>query len=136
MTKRRHRARRGAVPPGAWLAFLALAIQVLAPFFIAGDLALASTRTGTEDTIVICSALGAKAVPAPKREGNHHRHGILNGCPICTALAAGQSVTLPEPPTLPVPQTEAIVSLHATFGPSTSRFDAAAYNSRAPPSTA
>ena len=136
MTRRPHRATKGAAPSGTWLAFLALAMHVLVPFFVAGDFASASTRANLADTIVICTAYGTKTVPVSHQGESHHRHGLLNGCPICTALAAGQSVPLSEPPVLPLPQTEAIASLRAAASSRASSFSAAYYHSRAPPSIA
>jgi hypothetical protein len=133
MTKHQHRAREKATAPtGAWLAFLALAIQVLLPFFIANDVALASTQTDPDYTIVICSAFGAAKVPA-QQEGSHHRHGLLSGCPICTALTAGQAYTPGAPLTLPLPQTEAVVFLRVAYAPRAPSIATASYNSRAPP---
>src|SRR5258708_1038901 len=111
MTIRQRRTRKRVTPPGAWLAFLALAIQVLAPIFIADETALASTRAHTDSTTVICSASGRTTVPVQQDGSHHNHHGLLDGCPICTALAAGQAFTPALPLPLPRPQAEAVLFL-------------------------
>ena len=44
MTRGQHRTGRKALPQGIGLAFLALAVQVLLPFLVAYEIALASTE--------------------------------------------------------------------------------------------
>jgi hypothetical protein len=127
-----HRPRTNTMPTGIWLAFIALAVQVLVPLFIAGDFAQATTRTSPDNTIVICSALGTTRIPAPQ-ERSHHRHGLLNGCPICTALAAGHVYAPPAPIPLPIPQTAPTVPFHAVSGLSGTSARSVGYDSRAPP---
>lgn len=133
MARRQHRGVKRKAQSAVWLGFLALALQVLVPFFLDADLASAAERANSADTIVICSVYGTKTVLAPDQGGNHHRHGLLNGCPVCTALAAGQSIPLTEPPTLSLPQAEAIAALPKAAISRASQFSVAFYRSRAPP---
>jgi hypothetical protein len=130
MSGRRHRALR-KTPRGAVLAFLALALQVLLPFFVAAEIAHANAHG---DAAIICSALGPGAHEANGTTGD--RHGIAASCPICTALAAGQGFAPPPAPPLPLPTAlghsvvaVADTSARAALIPS-------AYRSRAPPSIA
>jgi hypothetical protein len=124
MSGRRHRALR-KTPRGAALAFLALAMQVLLPFFVAAEIAHANAPG---EAAIICSALGPGAHEANGTTGD--RHGIAASCPICTALAAGQAPPLPLPTALGHSVIAvADTSARAALIPS-------AYRSRAPPSIA
>jgi hypothetical protein len=92
MSLRRHRS-----PRGAWLAFLALAMQVLVPFFMAVEIARAEVPGGAA---VICSALGHET---HQGSGNATDHGLADHCSICTTLAAAQAFAPLATPPLPLP---------------------------------
>lgn len=124
-----------ARPAGAWLAFLALAIQILLPFLVAYEIGLASTPANAE-TITICHMPGATAALEPGADKDTHHARLCEGCPICTALAAGHAFTAAGPVALPLPQAAAIV-LHLTMQmPRAFASAAASYNPRAPPAIA
>lgn len=123
-----HRASRRAAPPGAWLAFLALAVQVLLPFLVAYEIALASSPAYAESDTFICSASGTHSVP-----NEHTRHGLSQHCSICMALAASQGFTAAMPVALPLPRGAGRVELYVVSTPRASALAAASYNSRAPP---
>ncbi len=136
MTRTRRRRRQGAAPAGAWLAFLAIAAQVLLPFLVAFEISLASSPAYADRTTFICSASRLAAPAAPKQDQRTTHHGLSDGCPICTALAAGQAFTATSPVLLSPPKaaaTDAPVQVPALRAPAVK---VASYNSRAPPSIA
>src|SRR5690242_6820414 len=95
MTRRRHRS-AGQAPRGAWLAFLAVAMQVLVPFFLMVEIARANEPGGAA---VICSSLGHDT---HEEGGNSADHGLAaHCCSICTALSAAQGFAAPA--ALPLP---------------------------------
>lgn len=118
-------------PRGTLLAFLAVAIQAMLPFFLAVELVRAS-NPAFADTIPICSSLGPAA---------HHDDGAADDhqggrCPICAAVAAAQSFTSPPAPLVPLRIACVRIALPTTDIPRLS-FDALpAYQSRAPPAIA
>jgi hypothetical protein len=134
MTRGHRRIKQRAVPQGTWLAFLALAVQVLLPFFLASEIALASAPAYAEGTTVICTASGSTTAPAP-HSANHASHRALSdGCPICIALAAAHAFTAAPPVALPLPQASSVFLLHAADAPRAFASTAASYNPRGPPS--
>jgi len=133
MTRGQHRVRRKAAPQGTWLAFLALAIQVLLPFFVAYEIALASTPAYAEGTTVICSASGSTASPAPHQVDHTAHHGVAGSCPLCIALAASQAFTAAAPVALPLPQAKSVILHNAVQAPRVFSGATLSYNSRAPP---
>jgi hypothetical protein len=135
--KRGHqRVKRTDVPQGTWLAFLALAVQVLLPFFVAYEIGLASTPAYAEGTTVICSASGSTTAPTPRSANHASHHTLSDGCPICIALAASHAFTTALPVALPLPQASSVILRHAADAPRTFASTAAFYNPRAPPSIA
>jgi DUF2946 family protein len=122
-------------PRGLWLAFLALAIQVLLPFLVGYEIALVSSPALAETT-VICSASGPATAPAgPANHAAHH--GLAaHACPLCIALASSQAFTTAAPVALPLPQGSAVTIAHRVVTLRTSVAPAASYNPRAPPSIA
>jgi hypothetical protein len=132
VTARRRRLPQTRPPRGAWLAFLALAIQVLLPFFLAVEIARANEPGST---VVICSALGAGAHHESNPSGSD-RHGSIGSCPICTALAAGHGFTAPPAPPQPLPVVGASVDLAATDAALVAPVAISFYQSRGPPSVA
>jgi hypothetical protein len=130
MRARRHRLPQTRPPRGAWLAFLAVALQVLLPFFIAVEIARADVP-GPD--AVICSALGS---------GAHHDGGTTNdhqsdgGCPICAAVAAGQSFTAPAPLAVPTPRVCDRVDLSVAPLRGIALLVSSPYQSRGPPTIA
>jgi hypothetical protein len=113
------------------LAFLALAIQAMLPFFLAVEIARAA-NPAYADTVVICSALGHH--DSNGTTGDHH--GIADGCPICTALAAGHGFTAPPATPLPLPVACGGVALAAPDATAAAFFATSSYRSRAPPTIA
>jgi DUF2946 family protein len=126
MTAQRHRHRNP--PRGTWLAFLALAIQAMLPFFLAVEIARAG-NPAYADSIPICSALGHRG--SGDTSGDHH--GIADGCPICTALAAGHAFTAPPATPLPLPVACAGIALSAPEASAAAVLATSSYQSRAPP---
>jgi len=64
MRRGRHPIRKGGAPPGVWLAFPAVAVQVLLRFLLAYEVALAVRQVYGDTTTVICSAFHAPTAPA------------------------------------------------------------------------
>ena len=129
MTRGSQRRTKRAAPQGAWLAFLAVAIQILLPFLVAYEITLASTPARAEGTAVICSS-----APASPQSDHAAHHGVAgHPCPICLASAASQAFTAAPPVALPLPRGAAIVFHVAAPETRTGRSFAAPYQSRAPP---
>jgi hypothetical protein len=128
--------RTRAVPEGTWLAFLALAVQVLLPFLVAYEIALASTPAYAEGTTVICSASSSTTIPAAHPVDHTAHHGLAAGCPLCIAAAAAHAFTAAPPVALPLPQARSVILHHAGVAPRPYASTAASYNPRAPPSIA
>lgn len=128
MTKHLHRAGKRAAPSGAWLAFLAVAVQVLLPFLVAYEIALVSSPAYAASSAIICSASDTHAAPA-----SHTQHGLSDRCPLCVALAANQSFTAATPITAPLPRTISGIARYSAPSHGASAFGVASYNSRAPP---
>ena len=129
MTRGRQRRTKRPAPQGTWLAFLALAVQILLPFLVAYEIALASTPARAEGTTVICEA-------APtSHQSDHAAHHCApdHPCPICLACAAAQAFTAAPPVALPLPRGgPVILSADTPVTPTVQSF-AAPYQSRAPP---
>ncbi len=121
---------RKTAPAGAWLAFLAIAIQVLLPFVVAYEIALVGSPAYADSLSSICSAHAQPEVPAGS--GQRH-HGPSGGCPICTAMAAAQAFTAPAPLVLPPPRAIGNDVPIAAVGSRPGAIGAAPYQSRAPP---
>jgi hypothetical protein len=136
MKKGHQRIKQRPAPQGTWLAFLALAVQVLLPFFVASEIALASAPAYAEGTTVICSASGSTTAPASNSANHASHHTLSDGCPICIALAASHAFTTAPPVALPLPQARAVVLHHAADAPRAFATTAASYNPRGPPSIA
>ncbi len=130
-----HRARsKAAAPEGTWLAFLAVAIQVLLPFLVAYEITLAGTPAyAASKTTTICSASGSTTSPASRSTDHTAHHGLADGCPICMALAAGQAFTAAAAVALALPQVKAVVLRVTVHASRVSTLAAASYNPRAPP---
>ncbi|HLI20722.1 MAG TPA: DUF2946 family protein [Stellaceae bacterium] len=115
-------------PRGTLLAFIAVALQAMLPFFIAVELVRA-TNPAFADTIPICSSLGATA---------HHNNGAASdqkggSCPICAAVAAAQSFTAPPAPAVPLPTVFIRLVPTSTDAPCLGFGALSPYQSRAPP---
>ena len=128
MTARQHRAQTRALR-GAWLAFLALAMQVLVPFFLMVEIARADTPDGVA---VICSALGHNT----QQNGSTSDHGLVDHCSICTTLAAAQAYAPPAAPPLPMPASISRSDLSAADSAQAALLVTSSYQSRGPPSIA
>jgi hypothetical protein len=127
MTKGPHRVTRKRAPPGAPLAFLALALQVLIPFLVAYEISVLSSPAYAGDAI-ICSA--AHAGSSHRSAPDHTDHGA---CPLCVTLAAAQAFTNAAPVPLPVPRQVESITLQAGPARLVTTLAAAPYNPRAPP---
>ena len=128
-------ARRGCTqttaPRGAWLAFLAVALQVLLPFFLAAQIARAEAPGGVA---VICSALGHDSQHS---KGNPADQGPIDQCcSICSTLAAAQGVAPPATPRLLLPTEVSRVYLSAADVTRAALLVTSSYQSRGPPSIA
>jgi len=123
MTKGRHPVTRKRVPEGFSLAFLALLIQALLPFFIAVEIATFSDEAAA--TTTICSH-------STHHEGgtDHANHGA---CPLCIALSAAQPFTATTSVALPLPRATEGPALHTSSARRVIIVAAAPYRSRAPP---
>ena len=128
MTARRHRSHTRA-PRGAWLAFLAVAMQVFVPFFLMVEIARAD---GPDGVAVICSALGHDT----HQNGNATDHGLADHCPICTTLAAAQAFAPPAAPPLPLPLSVGHSDLSDVDLAQAALLVTSPYQSRGPPSFA
>lgn len=126
MTARRHRSQREA-PRGVCLAFLALAMQVLVPFFMAVEIARAEVPGGAA---VICSALGHET----KQSGHTTDRGLAEHCSICTTLAATHAFTPSAAPPLPLPVSVGNSDLTTVEVAQVALLITSSYQSRGPPS--
>jgi hypothetical protein len=133
VTMRRHTQRKTAAPPGAWLAFLALAVQVFLPFLVAYEIELAGTAANAE-TITICHTAGTSTAPGQDRGDTSH-HGISECCPLCTTVAADHAFIATAPAAPPLPYGAHYRSFSAHNATGTSSIVATPYQSRAPPSS-
>jgi hypothetical protein len=126
------RDQRHMIPHGFFLAFMAVAVQLLLPFVIAiqiarlGDPAFADT--------VICSSLGATAHHDGGTSNDHHGPG--EACPLCGALALGQAFTAAEAPAMPMPLRSSRIILATVDAPSLALVGTSSYQSRGPPTIA
>ena len=134
MVAARQRRRPRTARSGAALAFLALAVQVLLPFLVAFDIALASRPAEAGPAGIICSAGLADTHTSPSSNRTPHHHGLSDNCPICTALAAGQAFTAVSPVLLPLPRDAFVFAAEPVAVQNTPAVAAAGYDSRAPPS--
>lgn len=114
--------------PGAWLAFLAVAVQMLLPFLVAYEIALAGSPAYADD-FPICHAAESSNT-APGSAGNHANP---DSCPICAALAVGQAFTTPPPIAAPLPQTLRHVEFDISVPVQRIALACTPYQSRAPP---
>jgi Protein of unknown function (DUF2946) len=128
MIARRHRSQMRA-PRGAWLAFLAMALQVLVPFFLMAEIA----RAEPGGAAVICSAIGHQTPPGGNNAGDH---GLADHCSICTTLAAAQGFAPAGAPPLPLPATIGRSTVTVADLSAPALLVNSAYQSRGPPSIA
>lgn len=125
-----HRSAQTRPPRGAWLAFLAVAMQVLVPFFMAIEIARAEVPGAAA---VICSALGHDT---HQGSGNPADHGLADHCSICTTLAAAQGFAPPAAPPLPLPTSIGRSDLSVSEVAPAALVVRSPYQSRGPPSIA
>jgi hypothetical protein len=128
MTKDLHRTGKRAAPSGAWLAFLAIAVQILLPFLVAYEIALVSSPAYADRDAAICSASGTHSAPT-----SHTKPGLCDQCPLCGAMAATQGFTTAIPVAVPLPRTTGSIVFDVATASHATHFAAASYNSRAPP---
>jgi hypothetical protein len=126
MSARRHRSAHRR-PRGALLAFLAVAMQVLVPFFMAVEIARAEVPGAAA---VICSALGHDT----HQSGDAKDHGLTDHCSICTTMAAAQAFAPPGAPPLPLPARVGRSDLSAADVAQAALLVTSSYRSRGPPS--
>ena len=127
MTRSRRRQLGNRPLRGLSLAWLALAVQVLLPFLLAVDIARADAA-GSLD-VPICSASPA-IHHAP---GQPNQQSPVEGCPICAAVAVGQTFTAPLAIPLPLPQGRVQLALGQDASSAAAILLVTAYRSRAPP---
>lgn len=128
MGRYRERRQEQQKLPGAWLAFLAVAVQVLLPFIVAYEIALAGSPAYADD-FPICHAAG----PANTAPGSLGNHVNPNSCPICAAMAVGHAFTAPPPIAAPLPQILRYVDFDVSVPVQRIALACAPYQSRAPP---
>lgn len=122
-------------PFGVWLSLTALAVQALLPLLLGFEIGLISAEADVQCIADVAHA-GASHSRAPDgRDQSHHHHSLADGCPICLALAAGQTFTAANDVALPLPTSSASIVLYAARAPGRTSFAAASYNPRAPPSS-
>lgn len=131
LRQRRHHHRKN--PRGTLLAFIAVAMQAMLPFFVAVAMVRAS-NPAYADTLAICSSLGTAGHSDNGTTGDQHAN--CGDCPICTALAAGQAFTAPPTVPLPLPVSHGRINLSTSDTPQLSLVAASPYQSRGPPSIA
>lgn len=131
MARPRHLRRRRIPSLGIWLAFAAIAIQLLIPLFVSEALALESAPIHSAN---ICTAASLAPAPGHDTGGHHFEHCLAGGCLICNALAAGHLFAPPAQLAPPLPRAEATVLFRTAPHKRASGFGAASYESRAPPS--
>jgi hypothetical protein len=124
MTKSHDRVTRKRAPDGVSLAFLALFLQALLPFFVAVEIATFSASANAETAI--CSHSGAQ-----HEDGADHTNHAA--CPLCIALSAAQPFTAATPVSLPLPRAMESRALQASSSRRVIITAAAPYQSRAPP---
>ena len=124
MSLRRHRS----PPRGMMLAFMALAIQALIPFFLAVEIARAANPIDAGN-IPLCSSVA-------HHDGTTGDHPSNGSCPICAAVAAGYTFAAPQPLAVPLPRRCDSVALSVASLRGSSSFIAPAYQSRGPPAIA
>jgi len=127
----------------AWLGVVALGLNALVPVHIAfrvaealsvpycGHIETAADTAGNavEQRLLAVLSLGADTPQA----GSHGSHKNAP-CPVCSALGALASVTLPLPAATPAPQVEIALSrTPAPFVAAPETIFPAGYRSRAPP---
>lgn len=133
MALRQRLHRHGKNRRGTLLAFIAVAMQAMLPFFVAVALVRASDPAYA-GTIPICASPGTAGHGANGTSGDQHAN--CGDCPICTALAAGQAFTAPPTVPLPVPVSIGRIVLSATDTPQLSLLASSPYQSRGPPALA
>jgi hypothetical protein len=126
---RRHRSLQTRPPRGAFLAILAVVMQVLVPFFLMAEIARADSPDGVA---VICSALGHTTQP----NGNTGDQGLADHCSICTTLASAQAFAPPAAPPLPLPVSVGRSDLSVPDAAEGVLLVSTPYQSRGPPSIA
>ena len=126
------RARNIQGRPGFWLAALAATVQVLLPFFVAAAIAQLNNPVFASLTFICAAYRGETSPPANRDQSNTH-HGLVGGCPLCTALAAGQACTTAASTPLPTPAAAVAIAIEAAVISVPIFLAAASYRSRAPP---
>ena len=126
--RRRHNAhkknRRGTL-----LAFIAVTVQAMLPFFIAGAM-LEATNPAFAAAASICGTPPA----------GHHGSGTTGNqnsdIPLCAAVAAGQSFVAPPAPMVPLPISCRAAPLFSTKASRLASVATSSYQSRGPPAIA
>lgn len=130
MALRRHRQHCPKTPRGMIVAWMAVAMQALLPFFIAVAIVRAANPVDAGE-IPICAAFGTHRSGDPADQ-----HSGTGSCPVCAAVAAAQSCTAPPAVLPPLPQSGERIVLATPDAPSLSLRIAAPYQSRGPPAIA
>jgi hypothetical protein len=130
MALRRRRQHHRKNPRGTLLAFIALAIQAMLPFFLAVEMARA-VNPAYADTIPICSSLGHLDDGSTS---DRHQGGA--SCPVCAAVAASQSFASPAPLAVPMPRISGPIELSVALFHETDLLLGSPYQSRGPPTVA
>jgi hypothetical protein len=129
---------------GAWLAIVAMLVQILLPVLAGFEMSgAARARAGADG---LCPLHEAAASDAPDAAAAaHHRaasgpsdeapsgNGLAPCCPLCTALHAGQPFVGPADVLLPAPHVRGATDMAAAGEPAVAATYAASYSSRAPP---
>lgn len=118
---------------GESLAWIALVVQILQPFFVADAIVLLTKRAETVPGAYLCLVPGSRPAPAQHNGAGHQPHGLADGCPLCAALAAAQALAEPAAIALALPELVLRIVLSEPPAAAPARVALPAYRSRAPP---
>jgi hypothetical protein len=127
--------RRRAAPRGVWLAVLALAGQVLLPFLLAVEIALAAPQIDGDNGAALCLAAHHAALPTPPSGDRTGHRTPPADCPICQVLATALPFPQPTSITLAVPTDWTAVTRSSAPSRRPTLIATVSYRSRGPPSS-
>jgi hypothetical protein len=131
-------------PAGAWLATIAMLLQVLLPVLVGFAMSDAATAGGSDTHCLLMHASGPSGAPDATPPAHHHGggapaenapygKGLVPCCPLCTALQAVHGFTTPPAIGVPAPRFNGSVASVSADEPLVATTYSAAYSSRAPP---
>ena len=124
----------------AWLGVIALGLNALVPIHLAFD--LAEALEPAHHAPAAAADLGRQIIAllcGHEADSDHHHHhdnsGSRNGCPVCATVTTFAALALPTVAALPLPTPTAVRLTAAPVVAAPPAILAAAYRSRAPPSS-